>query len=61
MTWLDRLLAVLALIGLFTFVGVVAVFVRQPDLIIVFIIGGLLAAYDFWRSFRRPRNGAQGK
>lgn len=45
----DRIIALLALAGLFTFVGVVVVFVGHIDLIIVVTICCVMAAYDFYR------------
>lgn len=56
----DRALAVASLVGFIAFVAVVAVFVGEPDLIIVFVIGGGLAAYDFWRT-ARGTNGTDGR
>ena len=61
MTWFDAVLASLALIALIAFIGIVGWLVREPDLIIVFGIGGLMAAYDFLRSFRRNRNGGESQ
>lgn len=59
MTWLDGILAFLALSGLVAFIGIVGWLVGEPDLIFVFVIGGAMAAYDFWRSFRRNRGNDQ--
>jgi hypothetical protein len=56
MTKLDAVLAVLALAALIAFIGVIGWMVGEPDLIIVFVIGGGLAAWDFWASFRSRRN-----
>lgn len=53
MTLLDKVLAVLAMLGLLAFIGVIGGFVLEPDLIIIFLIGGALAAADFWVSFRK--------
>ena len=49
---LDAILSFLALAGFVVFLGVIAWFVREPDLIIMMALGILAAAYDFWRSFR---------
>jgi Flp pilus assembly protein TadB len=56
MTWVDGIMATVAVCGLIAFIGIVGWLVGEPDLIIVFVIGGVLAVLDFWRSFRR-RNG----
>lgn len=56
----DRALAVASLVGFVAFVATVAYFVAEPDLIIVFIIGGALAAYDFWKT-SRGTNGGNGQ
>ena len=54
-----RLAAILALLVLAAFLGVLAWRVPHPDLIVVLMIGFCLAAYDLltttWR--RRPGNG----
>lgn len=54
----DKLMAILALATMITFLGVVAWFVPEIDLIAVIAFVSLLAIYDFWDSFRkRKRNG----
>jgi hypothetical protein len=59
MTGTDRLLAALALLGLIAFLGVIAWFVREPDLIAVFVLVIALAFYDFFiygaRRYRAAR------
>ncbi|MCB1791247.1 MAG: hypothetical protein KDJ27_06935 [Gammaproteobacteria bacterium] len=50
----DKIMAFFALATMVTFLGVVAWFVPDIDLIIVIAFVSLLATYDFWRSFRDP-------
>ena len=50
----DKLMAILALTTMITFLGVVAWFVPETDLIIVIGFVSLLAIYDFWQSFTKP-------
>ena len=54
---LDRVLAVVALATLIAFVGVVALFVGAPDLIIVAAVVLAMATYDFWRAVRPGQGG----
>lgn len=50
----DRLIAILALLGLAAFVATVPIFVPHADLIILAVACVALAAFDFWRElFRR--------
>lgn len=52
----DRVLAIVALLGLIAFVSTVPLFVPHIDLIIFTVGCVLLAAFDFWRElFRRRR------
>lgn len=54
---LDRVLALISLAAFLAFMGAVAVYVREVDLIAVFVLVGAMAAYDFIvRPFRR-KNG----
>ena len=55
----DKIMASVALATMITFLGVVAWFVPDIDLIIVISFVSLLAAYDFWQSFRSKKNGGQ--
>ncbi|MCB1725204.1 MAG: hypothetical protein H6959_06865 [Chromatiaceae bacterium] len=50
----DKIMAILALSTMIVFLGVVAWFVPDIDLIIVIAFVSLLAVYDFWSSFRDP-------
>ena len=51
----DAILSTLALAGFALFVGIIGWFVREPDLIILLILGVGLAAFDFWRRFMSTR------
>ena len=54
----DKIMAVLALATMITFLGVVAFFVPDIDLIVVIALVSMMAIYDFWQSFRaKRRNG----
>ena len=55
----DKIMAVLALATMIAFLGVVAWFVPEIDLILVIALVSLLAIYDFWRSLRD--NGADNR
>lgn len=46
---LEKLFAIAALVGFVLFVGVLAVYVGEPDLYIVVGVGVAMAAYDFIR------------
>lgn len=48
----DKIMAILALITMIAFLGVVAWFVPDIDLIIVIVVVSLLAIFDFWRTLR---------
>jgi hypothetical protein len=52
---MNAFLSVLALASFTFFLGIVAWFVREPDLIIVLSIGVVGAAFDFWRTFMASR------
>lgn len=45
---LDKILVLIAMIGLVMFCGVVVGFVAEPDLIVVTVLMLALAAHDFW-------------
>ena len=51
----DKIMAILALATMIAFLGAVAVFVPDVDLIVVIAFVSLLAIYDFWRTFRERR------
>ena len=48
----DAVLSIIALAGFAAFLFVLGWWVREPDLIVVLVIGVVLAAYDFWRASR---------
>ncbi|MEM0906241.1 MAG: hypothetical protein AAGJ94_02675 [Pseudomonadota bacterium] len=53
MTTLDWILSAVGLLGFVAFVGIIASFVPELDLVIVIGIAVALAVYDFWiRPFR---------
>ena len=52
---MNGLLSILALASFVFFLGIIAWFVREPDLIIILSLGVLGAAYDFWRTFMATR------
>ena len=54
----DKIMAFLALATMIVFLGVVAWFVPDIDLILVIAFVSLLAIYDFWRSLREKGNGS---
>lgn len=54
----EKILAIVALLGLIAFAMVVPIFVPEPDLVILTVGCIGLAAYDFWRElFTEKRNG----
>jgi prepilin signal peptidase PulO-like enzyme (type II secretory pathway) len=55
----DKFMAVLALATMIVFLGVVAWFVPEIDLIAVIALVSLLAIYDFWDALRNK--GTQAK
>ena len=46
---IEKVLAIVALLGLIAFAIVVPIFVPEPDLIILTVGTIVLATYDFWR------------
>ena len=56
----DKIMAVLALATMIAFLGVVAWFVPDIDLIIVIAVVALLAIYDFWQTFHTNSKKRQG-
>ncbi len=52
----DRILAIVALITLIVFLGILIFRVPDIDLIIVTVFVALLACWDFWTSLK-PGNG----
>ena len=52
----DKIMALVALATMITFLGVVAWFVPDIDLILVITFVSLLAIYDFWQSLSQKKN-----
>jgi NADH:ubiquinone oxidoreductase subunit K len=52
---MNAILSILALASFAFYLGIIAWFVRQPDLIILLAFGLVLAAVDFLRSFLSSR------
>ena len=52
---MNAILRTLALASFAFYLGIIAWFVRQPDLIILLALGLVLAAVDFLRSFLSSR------
>lgn len=52
---MNAILSILALASLAFYLGIIAWFVREPDLIILLTLGLVLAGYDFLRSFISSR------
>lgn len=50
---LDKFLATLSILSLVAFMGVVAVYVNEPDLWIIIIVVLIMAIYDFFLQIRR--------
>jgi len=53
----DKIMAILSLATMISFLGVVVLFVPDLDLILVVLFVSVLAIYDFWRTFRDRRAG----
>jgi hypothetical protein len=51
----DRVIAVICLAGLFAFLAVSVIYIREFDLLMVFSITLALASYDFWRQLFGPK------
>lgn len=56
---LDKIMAILGLATMIAFLGTVAVFVPEPDLIVVISFVSALAIYDFWSALRAQGNRKQ--
>ena len=54
---IDKIMAILGLATFMAFLGVVVVFVPEPDLIVVVTFVSVLAIYDFWSALRAPGKG----
>ncbi|MCW8905147.1 hypothetical protein [Sedimenticola sp.] len=56
----DKIMAIMALTTMIAFLGVVAWFVPDIDLIIVIGLVSLLAIYDFWHTLRNSGKNGSG-
>ncbi|MFW6077313.1 MAG: hypothetical protein ACOC71_06155 [Hyphomicrobiales bacterium] len=52
---MNAFLSILALASFALFLGIIAWFVRETDLIVMLSLGVVLAAIDFVRTFRASR------
>ena len=50
---LDRILAILSMLALIGFMGIVTVFVNEIDLWLIVALVLAMGIYDFWRSVGR--------
>ncbi|MFQ5785816.1 MAG: hypothetical protein ACE5H8_13480 [Alphaproteobacteria bacterium] len=48
----DKIVAVVSILGLVAFLGVVTTFVSEPDLWIITLVVVLIAVLFFWRELR---------
>ena len=49
----DAILSILALAGFAAFLFILGYWVAEPALITFLVLGFVLAAYDFWRAFKK--------
>jgi len=56
----DKILAPFALLLFLVFIGFIAVYVPEVDLVIVLCIVAALAIYDFWTTLRSNGNQSNG-
>lgn len=52
----DRLIAIVAMVGLTLFTGVLVVIVKEIDLALVIVICLAMGIYDFWSTLRAANN-----
>lgn len=52
---LDRVFAIVSILGVILFMWIVAVGVMEPDLWIVTLVVLGIAIYDFWKTFRERK------
>ena len=52
---LDRVFAIVSILGVVFFMGIVAVGVMEPDLWVVTIVVLGIGIYDFWKTFRERK------
>ena len=57
---LDRIFAAAGMLGLAGFMGIVAVYVMEPDLWLVVLVGVSIAVFFVWRDAAAAENGPGG-
>lgn len=57
---LDKILGVAAIAALVGFMGVLVIFVPDFDLILVTVVVTAMAAYDFYVTLFKSKNGSNG-
>ena len=57
---LDRIFAAAGTLGLVVFMGIVAVYVMEPALWLVVLVGVSIAAFFVWRDVAAVGNGPDG-
>lgn len=57
---LDRIFAAAGMLGLVAFMGIVAVYVMEPDLWLVVLAGVSIAVFFVWRDAAAADNGPGG-
>lgn len=57
---LDRIFAAAGMLGLVAFMGIVAVYVMEPDLWLVVLAGVSIAVFFVWRDAAAAGNGPGG-
>jgi hypothetical protein len=55
---MDYIMGIVAVVAFVAFTSVIAIFVPSIDLVVVIILTGMMAAWDFWLTLRR-RNGGR--
>ncbi|MCW8835117.1 MAG: hypothetical protein OQJ99_01965 [Rhodospirillales bacterium] len=48
----DKILAIISMGMLITFMGIVVWYIREPDLTIITVVVLGMGSYDFWRTIR---------
>lgn len=59
---LDKSLAIISLLCLIAFLGVLVFFVKETDLTVIAVVVVIMAAYDFYAQlFRKKRTAGDGQ
>ena len=58
--FVDKVLVLIAMLGLIAFCGAIVYFVFEPDLVVVLVLCLAMAFWDFWVSVIRPHDGKSG-